>query len=136
MPETSVAFVDAAALVGPSRLAAVFEPHARLGARTAPQCRYSPGKFQLCPSRRGMLFALTDSSDGRDDEVTVPGYKLPSWDDLREKLLPEKVSALKIQLSTSLAGAEGEAAAGALVTESDKRRSLYACVLRAGCGED
>ncbi|KAL3205807.1 hypothetical protein MRX96_040621 [Rhipicephalus microplus] len=38
--------------------------------------------------------------------VAVPGYKLPSRDDLREKLLPKKVSALKTKISSSLAGAE------------------------------
>ncbi|KAL3195195.1 hypothetical protein MRX96_001866 [Rhipicephalus microplus] len=38
--------------------------------------------------------------------VTVPGCKLPSRDDLRKKLLPEKVSALKTKILSSLAGAE------------------------------
>ncbi|KAL3186564.1 hypothetical protein MRX96_027377 [Rhipicephalus microplus] len=38
--------------------------------------------------------------------VAVPGYKLPSRDDLREKFLSEKVSALKTKISSSLAEAE------------------------------
>ncbi|KAH7968305.1 hypothetical protein HPB52_007623 [Rhipicephalus sanguineus] len=38
--------------------------------------------------------------------VAVPGYKLPSRDDLREKFLPGKVSALKTKISSSLAGTE------------------------------
>lgn len=39
-------------------------------------------------------------------QVAVPGYKLPSRDDLREKLLPSKVSALQSKISASLSGAE------------------------------
>lgn len=39
-------------------------------------------------------------------QVAVPGYKLPSRDDLREKFLPGKVSALQTKISSSLAGAE------------------------------
>ncbi|KAH7968522.1 hypothetical protein HPB52_009263 [Rhipicephalus sanguineus] len=38
--------------------------------------------------------------------VAVPGYKLPSQDDLRKKFLPGNVSALKTKISSSLAGAE------------------------------
>ncbi|KAH7944596.1 hypothetical protein HPB52_021811 [Rhipicephalus sanguineus] len=38
--------------------------------------------------------------------VAVPGYKLPSRDDLREKFLPGKVSALNTKISSPLAGAE------------------------------
>ncbi|KAL3194644.1 hypothetical protein MRX96_016105 [Rhipicephalus microplus] len=38
-------------------------------------------------------------------KLAVPSYKLPRVD-LREKLLPEKVSALKTKISSSLPGAE------------------------------
>lgn len=36
----------------------------------------------------------------------MPGYKLPTRDDLREKFLPGKVSELQTIISSSLAGAE------------------------------
>ncbi|KAH6936448.1 hypothetical protein HPB50_017557 [Hyalomma asiaticum] len=46
-----------------------------------------------------------NSSEETSGKATVRGYKLPSRDDLREKFLPGKVSALK--KISSLAGAEG-----------------------------
>ncbi|KAH8008770.1 hypothetical protein HPB51_004160 [Rhipicephalus microplus] len=44
--------------------------------------------------------------EGMPPRSPSPGYKLPSQDDLRKKLLPEKVSALKTKILSSLAGAE------------------------------